>query len=99
MKSVIDEEELNKCLQKIELYSKEEKLNFLNIRNSYDQGKTSYQTTNTDGFTSIEEEIKNRFHLIEKNHTYEKMTIIENIEKYNKLTKETEKKFNNILQG
>ena len=53
MKSVIDEEELNKCLQKIELYSKEEKLKFLNIKNSYEQGKKSYQTTNTDGFTSI----------------------------------------------
>lgn len=97
MKSIIDEESLRKCLQKIELYKKEEKIKFMNINNLYIQDRNNYETSNTDKIVEKKEEISNRFITIERLHDQETKTITDNIEKYNTLKVETEKKFDNLI--
>ena len=97
MKSIIDEESLRKCLQKIELYKKEEKIKFMNINNLYIQDRNNYETSNTDKNEKKKEEISNRFITIERLHDQETKIITDNIEKYNTLKVETEKKFDNLI--
>lgn len=97
MKSIIDEEKLKNCLQRIELYKREEKKIIMNINHLYQDNKKNYQTSNTDNLLEKQEEIGNRLAVIERIHNQDTKIIVDTIEKYNELQAETEKRFDNIV--
>lgn len=97
MKSIIDEEKLRNCLQRIELYKREEKKIIMNINHLYKDNKKNYQTNNTDNLLEKQEEIGNRLAVIERIHNQDTKIIVDTIEKYNELQAETEKRFDNIV--
>lgn len=97
MKSIIDEEKLKNCLQRIELYKREEKKIIMNINHLYKDNKKNYQTNNTDNLLEKQEEIGNRLAVIERIHNQDTKIIVDTIEKYNELQAETEKRFDNIV--
>lgn len=97
MKSIIDEEKLKNCLQRIELYKREEKIIIMNINHLYQDNKKNYQTSNTDNLLEKQEEIGNRLAVIERIHNQDTKIIVDTIEKYNELQAETEKRFDNIV--
>ena len=97
MKSIIDEEKLKNCIQRIELYKREEKKIIMNINHLYKDNKKNYQTNNTDNLLEKQEEIGNRLAVIERIHNQDTKIIVDTIEKYNELQAETEKRFDNIV--
>ena len=97
MKSIIDEEKLKNCLQRIELYKREEKKIIMNIKHLNKKKKKNYQTSNTDNLLEKQEEIGNRLAVIERIHNQDTKIIVDTIEKYNELQAETEKRFDNIV--
>ena len=97
MKSIIDEEKLKNCLQRIELYKREEEKIIMNINHLYKDNKKNYQTSNTDNLLEKQEEIGNRLAVIERIHNQDTKIIVDTIEKYNELQAETEKRFDNIV--
>ena len=97
MKSIIDEEKLKNCLQRIELYKREEKKIIMNINHLYKDNKKNYQTNNTDNLLEKQEEIGNRLAVIERIHNQDTKIIVDTIEIYNELQAETEKRFDNIV--
>ena len=93
MKSVINEQELKKGIEKISVYKTEEDLYFDDIKTSLNKLNNLYKTTNKESLANINLELNQKFKKISNIHENYISIFNKTITKY----KDTNKEVNEIL--
>jgi hypothetical protein len=97
--ALIDREEIEKNITKIELYKNEEELDFDNILDKITDMNYCYMTNNTKSIEEIKTDFLNKFKVIQSNHN-NNVTILNNtLEKYSQIAEKVKKDFENITYG
>lgn len=97
MQNIIDKEQLNKIVQKLELYKKEEKQKFININTENSEILNFYRTKNVEQIKNRIDDIRNQLLKIEKIHEQNMEEINKRIESYTEAQEKTENIFNSIV--
>lgn len=93
MKKFLDEEEMTTTISKLDMYQKQEKLNFDAYNQVFQNLSYSYQTNNTKLLEQKKFEITKKFSVVSKLHDNNLLVLNKNLENY----KSTITKVENIL--
>lgn len=92
----LDIENMEKALDKINIYKKEEDITYDEISKAFENFRSAYDTDNTSKIVEKEKEFTNKFKILVKLHEGNSYVIRKNIENYIITAKKNSKIFENI---
>jgi hypothetical protein len=96
MRSVIDEENLIKSIEKIKLLKKQEDINFEKIKENFRKINYCYDTSNTEYINAINEDLIGKLSVISRIHNNTIIILNKNLEKYRNTKVVVEKMFEKL---
>lgn len=96
MKSILNEEEIQKSIGKIEMYRNQENLILDEIKANFKNIGYIYNSSNTDSLEMKKNEIYKKMNTINKIHYNNSLVLQKNILKYKDTSKKVKKIFDNI---
>lgn len=96
MNIVIDEEQIIRELDKFQIFVKEEKQSFINLKESLNNLNSNYKTSNTQALSSLSNELENKFKIIENKREKFSNIVVANVQKYHNLVHKAENIFDKI---
>ena len=93
MKSILDEEEMSTTINKLDMYQKQEEINFDSCNQMFKNLSYSYQTDNAKLLEQKTFEIIKKFSMVSKLHDNNLLVLNKNLENY----QSTKTKVENIL--
>lgn len=95
--AIINEEELNRELQRLSIYKKEEEINLNDLKIKIRNINDLYKTDNTNKLNNLNLELSNKYKIISNIHNNYSIIVERTITKYKETSAETAKEFSNIV--
>lgn len=98
MKNILDEEKMIVTINKLDIYKKDEELNFDSIGNTLNNLITYYQTGNSELFDAKQFEVTSKFNVLSKIHNNNIFVLNKNLDNYKNTKLVVESVFDNIVE-
>lgn len=97
MESILNEEKLERSIEKIQMYNTQEKIGINSIKTSLNNISSFYNTDNKEQLDSLIFEIDKKLNIISKNHDSDKLILVKNLDTYRTMKVEVANDFDEII--